>query len=458
MNKKNIKVGSVYLTANIINKAVAFVTVPIFTRLLTTGEYGIVSTYLSFVSILQYFMGLSSEYTIRNAYVDYRDDIIRYMSSVYTLSLVCNSITALVVIVINQYLNYSSLVVCILCLVHSYATFVINAMSFRLMMDEKHYSRSLLIAGPNVVSAILGLVLVFNMSNERYIGRILGYVVSYVIFAIWCICNVFVKERGKLTVFYWKYILGISPPLIIHGLSLIILSQIDRIMLSKMRTTSETGIYSIIYTVSMIALAITQALESIWTPWFTVKYAQKEYNRINERACKYLLLAAALMTIGMLVSPEVIELLTPKDYWSGIPLIPPLVGSCFLIYSYSYYVGLELQEKVTKTISIATLIATGVNVVLNLFFIPLYGAIAAACTTIVSYTVLFIIHSLNGRRLNREIFNYRCFVVPGLMIVCSTVLFYLLENLYLIRWGLCIVVFFSIAFLFSNGKINLKHE
>ena len=78
---KNLKIGSIYLIANVKNKAIAFITIPIFTRLLSTGEYAIVSTYTSYVLILQYLMGFSSEYTIRNAYVDYKNEIDEYMAS-----------------------------------------------------------------------------------------------------------------------------------------------------------------------------------------------------------------------------------------------------------------------------------------------------------------------------------------------------------------------------------------
>ena len=97
---KNTSIAIVYLLANMINKAMAFITIPIFTRMLTTSEYGNVSTYTSYVLILQYFMGLSSEYTIRNAFIDYKTDIPRYMSAVCLLASINSVVISCILIFI----------------------------------------------------------------------------------------------------------------------------------------------------------------------------------------------------------------------------------------------------------------------------------------------------------------------------------------------------------------------
>ena len=49
MNKKKtlLKASSLYFLGNIFDKAIAFITIPIFTRLLSTEDYGIIGTYLS---------------------------------------------------------------------------------------------------------------------------------------------------------------------------------------------------------------------------------------------------------------------------------------------------------------------------------------------------------------------------------------------------------------------------
>jgi O-antigen/teichoic acid export membrane protein len=94
LKNRNAKAGSLYLIGNLFNKAIAFLTIPIFTRLLTTSEYGIVSTYLSYVTICSVIVSLSLGTSLRAAYVDYKTDIDAYLSSVMFLSFLNFCITS----------------------------------------------------------------------------------------------------------------------------------------------------------------------------------------------------------------------------------------------------------------------------------------------------------------------------------------------------------------------------
>ena len=53
------KAGTYYLVGNIFNKGIAFLTVPIFTRILSTNDYGIVTTYNSWIGILAMILGFA---------------------------------------------------------------------------------------------------------------------------------------------------------------------------------------------------------------------------------------------------------------------------------------------------------------------------------------------------------------------------------------------------------------
>ena len=427
--------------ANIFNKAIAFITIPIFARLLTTQEYGNVSTYSSYVMILQYFMGLSSEYTIRNAYVEFKDDIPVYMASIYSLSTICSLLVVVVVITVNSvFVKVSSFFVCVCCLCQAFMAFLINAMTYNYMMEKKHIKRVVLIAGPNFLSVLFGISFVLMLSSHRDIGRIIGYVLAFTIVGTWCLASVFIQNGCSFNTKYWHYILKIAPPLVAHGLSMAALSQLDRIMLTSIRNASETGIYSIIYSLSMVALAVTQALQGIWTPWFTEKYILKEYEQINKKANEYLLLIANLTTIIMLIAPEILKAMAPSSYWGGIKMIPPLVLSSYFIYAYSYFVGLELHEKMSKNIAVLTLVSTGTNAILNYIFIPKYGALAAAFTTLFSYFLLFVLHWWSCNRINANIFMLRRFIVPSALVIASSVVFYLMERLFVVRWLVATIV------------------
>ena len=55
---KAAEAGLGYTIGNILIKAISFITLPIFTRLMSTDDYGLYSTYVSYESILALIISL----------------------------------------------------------------------------------------------------------------------------------------------------------------------------------------------------------------------------------------------------------------------------------------------------------------------------------------------------------------------------------------------------------------
>src|SRR5687768_3117213 len=118
-----MKAGSWYMIGNLFNKAIAFLTVPIFTRLLSTNEYGMVNTYLSWVTVFTVIVGLSLGSSVRTAYIDYKNNLVEYMSSVLFLSLInFIIISGIVIISCLTFIKDINIWLVLLCLLQSYMT------------------------------------------------------------------------------------------------------------------------------------------------------------------------------------------------------------------------------------------------------------------------------------------------------------------------------------------------
>ena len=74
MKKKDFaEAGALYFIATLFNKGIGFVTVPIFSRILTTSDYGTVTTFNSWVSMISVFISLALYNAVRNSFVDMDD-------------------------------------------------------------------------------------------------------------------------------------------------------------------------------------------------------------------------------------------------------------------------------------------------------------------------------------------------------------------------------------------------
>lgn len=456
LKNKNLKAGSLYLFGNIFNKAIGFITVPIFTRMMSSSDYGVVNTYLSWVSILSVIVGLSLGNSIRSAYTEYKDELDDYIFSIFILAILNFIFVIGVVLLISIfYKNQLDVILVGLCLIQSFMTFIINTMIILYMMDLEYVKRTLLLAVPNVIIAVLSIVLISIIDENKYLGRIIPYVFITTIIGLYFLIKYFIKSKKKLNTKYWKYALILSLPLVFHGLSINVLSTSDRTMITLFRSTSETGVYSLVYSFSMIATVVTSSLESVWIPWFTRKMQNNEISIINKNVKLYIEIVVISVIVILMISPEILVLLAPKEYWSGKSIIPFILFSSFFIFLYSISVNLEYYYQSTKIIAVNTMIAALVNITLNMLFIPKYGIIAAASTTLIAYFVSFIIHYFAARKLNSDLFPFKIYLMPIIIIIISILIFFAFMDSAIIRWSITLigfVIYFWISI--KNNRFN----
>jgi len=97
-------------------------------------------------------------------------------------------------------------------------------------------------------------------------------------------------------------------------------------------------------------------------------------------------------------------------------------------------VNVEFYTRKTRLISIGTILAAVINVVLNIVLIPKYGYVIAAVTTIVSNFFLFVFHFIIVNYLLRiRIFGIRFHLVSLSYVVIATTVFMVFQNYLLMR-------------------------
>lgn len=426
----SLKAGGWYLTGNLFNKALAFITIPIFTRLLSPYDYGFVNTYISWVAICSIFVGLSMENSIRTAYSDFKENINEFLSSVIILSLFNFIVLSVLVFVVVIQLNiHVRLILVILCLVQAFMTFMMAYISTYYMMKMEYVKNTLLLGLPNLIATILSIMIIkYLLEDNLYMGRIIPFSLVNTIFGTVIFIGIMKRGKKKIHFGYWKYALNISVPLIFHSLSISILAQSDRIIITKIRGPEDTGIYSLIYNFSMILTIFQASIDGVWIPWFMKKMAEGKKEEINERVRLYIDLMVCILVCLLCISPEVLKLMAPKEYWGGEYFIAPILLSSFIIFLYCISVNVEYYYKSTKRIAINTFIAAISNIILNLIFIPIYGVIAAAFTTLFCYCLSFVIHYKTAYKLDVDLFPFRIYIIPIIVVLIMSVLAYVFMN------------------------------
>ena len=138
------------------------------------------------------------------------------------------------------------------------------------------------------------------------------------------------------------------------------------------------------------------AIEKAWSPFFYKNAIENTSISKSLIAKAFMNLAYLYMTIGIGViyfSEEAIKLLTTKEYYSAIYVVPLYTYYyLFAIFGYVANSQLALTEKI-KYILPGSIAGTMVNIVFNVLLISKFGAIgaaiSAAITALITNSILF---------------------------------------------------------------------
>jgi len=398
---RTVRAGIWYTVTDFLLKGTAFITIPVYTRLMSIEEYGIASVYATFSSIFAVITGLDLHASIGTGINDFREKKDSFLSSVLFLSFLGFLVFAVFGFIGKDYL--SSLLnlkndVLYLSIIAGYLGFVINFYTF-VKVFEKDYKKKSMISLINAFSNIgLSIFLLMIISKDKHLGRIYGDLFSKLFLAV--ILFAIIVSHGKKLVWpeAWKYSLAIGVPLILHNLSGIILAQFDRLAIQKMINSEKVGLYSYAYNLGMVPSVVLGALNLAWVPWFYDKMYRGNSKEVDLKSRYYNEVFLLLLCLMYIMIPELGVIMAPLSYTASLVLIPVIISSYYMQFLYTLYVNFAFFYKKTAAISAGTVLAGLVNVVLNVLLIPKYGYEIAAITTLVSYFLLLLFHALNVRR------------------------------------------------------------
>ncbi|MBN2323016.1 MAG: polysaccharide biosynthesis C-terminal domain-containing protein [Spirochaetes bacterium] len=220
-----------------------------------------------------------------------------------------------------------------------------------------------------------------------------------------------------------------SVPLIPYTLSGYILAQFDRIMINSYKGSDDAGLYSLAYNIGMLLAVVIGSINAAWMPKYFEYLNREQYtdhDRDVDRIFRIILVVAFFL---ILFGKQIGFILAKRDYHTGLHIVPIVVAG-YIFYGLFTIYGRNIGY-VKKTIhsSIVLLVSGAVNVVLNAVFIPRYGYVAAAYTTLLSYFIMAVLAWVINRYVLRMYSTpLKIVVVPLVSIIPFIALFYAVEK------------------------------
>ena len=461
-NNEVVKSGLWYTVANISIRAIAIITTPIYTNMLTTADYGRANTFNSWIDIFNIFTCLCVVYSIGRAKLDYPDKFDEYLSALQGLSSTFGAIVLVIAVLLrNQLAAWMKYEVP---LVIALFVYLCISPSVEYMMQRcrylYRYKENIVISLITCVGQVaLSILLMLAFNSNRYVGKIFGVMLPTFLLGLVFYIRFLKQGRVFYNKEYWVYALKIGLPMIPHAFALVILAQVDRIMIKDICSDADAGLYNFGYSFATLLMIFTNAIGQAWLPWFNDQLFAGKRDEIRQIQKKLALLGSFLSMGFITVAPEALMVLALKspDYWEAKYVIPPIVLGTLAQYYYTNYVNVEIFYKKTTIIAAGSVIAAGINYLLNALMIPKFGYIAAAYTTFLSYAILMVIHFVAVTVVLKEKVYDSMYMFAMLLVSCviGEALLYTYNCGWYIRYGLFVVVTGIFAITHKNDIISL---
>ena len=391
-----------FLLCSFMQRGVSMITTPIFTRIMTTSEFGQFNVFNSWFGILTIFVSMSlyqGVYT--QGLVKFDSDRPEFSSSLQGLNLTLVVIWSCIYFCFHSFWNdlftlTTVQMVCMLIMIWTGAVFGFWSSEQRVYYTYKKLVIITVIL--SIAKPALGIILVL-ISEDKVTARI----VSIVIVELFLFIGLFISQMRKGRTFfskkYWKYALMFNIPLIPHYLSQVVLNSADKIMIGRMVGNSEAGIYGLAYSVASIISIFVTALSQTISPWFFQKIKDKKLKDIAPISYSTIIVMAIISLLLILLAPEVVAVFAPKAYYEAIYIMPPVTMGIFFLYCYDVFAKFAFYYEKTFFIMLASVGGALLNIILNYIFIGLYGYLAAGYTTLVCFMAYALFHYLFMRKV-----------------------------------------------------------
>ncbi len=461
-----VKVSTAYALCSILQKCISLITMPLFTRLLTTEQYGQVTIYQSWHGILTIFLTLNLMYgSFSTAMVKFEKDREGYISTVQSICVVLSVFFLIIYLPLRNYWNVLFELpteIMSLMVAETLCTTSLLLWSGKKRFEFKYKSVVAITLAIAIASPLLQYLLVINNDEKGYYRIIGAAVINIAIGGFFFVFNS-LKGRDHFNKEYWKYAIGFNVPLLAYYLSQVVFNQSDRIMISHMVGTDKAALYGVAYTLAMVLTFILNAINNSYVPWY---YGKIKDGRMKDNRNVSLAIAAlmALMLLGIIwFAPEIVLVMAGEKYAEAVYVVPPVAISLLLLFYSQLFINVEFYYEEKGKLVWASIGAALVNLGLNWIFIRQFGFIAAAYTTLASYIVFVLCNyfamrkTLKSKDVADDGFSYKGLVVLFVIFMALSYTGVIMYELLIPRVLVSVLVLATIA-IRKNSIVKLYRQ
>lgn len=447
-----------FFLCNVLQKGIQYLTLPLFSRILSVEEYGDYVVFISWLSVISIFATLNLSagmyMTGMAIYEEKRDE---FTTNMIGLSLVTTVVVGCIYFMAYNPLNYwiqLSKEYVVVIFIHSFFSPLFLFWSAHERFELKYKELTVVTVLGTLISPIVSLILVLNMT-DRALAICIGYISGQVCMGIYCAIKQLKKSLCLFNKLTWKEALFFNIPLIPHYLSYVILGQSDRVMISSMCGQYDAGIYGFAYQISNAINMLTAALDSAFVPQI-YKEIKEQKNSVAKKINNVLALYVVIAFLVALMAPEIVLFFGSQKYIEAKWVMPSIILSSYFLFLAGLFMKVEFYFKKNVYITSASTAVAITNIVLNYIFIQRFGYMAASYTTLFCYACFAVVHYffmrkvMNQNKLSTSVYDGRTILFLSMVVVVAIfIILWVYELGIYMRYGIILLL---LLVLIANKK------
>lgn len=365
-------------------------------RYLGPSNYGLISYATAIVNFFMSFCTLGINSVIVKDLLDNPDEQGKILGSAILMRVISSFLSACTVIGISCFLDYGdweTVIVVALCSV-SLIFHALDTINYWFQSQYKSKVSALAIFFAYVVTSIYKIVLLILKKSVFWFAFATS--VDYIVLAI-ILFVVYKKNNGqKLSVSFknGKRLLSKSYHYILAGMMVAIYGQTDKLMLKHMLDETAVGYYATAVTIcGMWTFVLTAIIDAMYpTIIQSFKQGKELFERKNRQLYAIVFYVSVFVSVMFLIFGDFgIWLLYGKAYLpAAVPLKIITWYTAFSYFGVARNAWMVCNEK-QKYLKYMYIVAALMNVLMNVIFIPLWGAAGAAFASLVTQIFISII-------------------------------------------------------------------
>ncbi|HSK72879.1 MAG TPA: oligosaccharide flippase family protein [Pyrinomonadaceae bacterium] len=461
----------IYGVSGVVSRFIGIFLVPIYTRIFTPTDYGIISLVITLFTLLSILVVLGLDNSLARWFYDDEDESDRKIS-LNTFLWSCFAaacIFAVLVVALQDFialkilqepLTKPALLIAALNLpLTVFTTFSANVLRIQRRAAAASVF-SLSIALLTIALNVLFVVII----RTGYIGVFYAQLLTSIIAAIWTL--ILFKDSINPRFFNWhrwKEMFRFSFPLIPGSIAFWVINLSGVYFIQTFQNAAEVGLYQIGISIASAMALLTGAFQMAWGPFAFSIHKQPEAKEIYAQTLNlYMGATCAVAVLITLFARETLLVLATEAYVSAFWVAGILAFNHLVIgLGYLASIGTSLAKN-NKAYGIASVISAGLLVLLNLIFVPRFGKEGAAAATLASQIIIPAAVFWHAQILYPIPYNFtKAFLIfPGSLIAGFGTLFFINEiplNIYsqiALKTAIA-VIFLTILFFALNIKEHL---